>query len=67
MAIVTFVGIYVVGIRFQKLLFFKKYLVNPLELISQFSPFISLSFRLFGNVLAGSVILGMFYGLTGTI
>lgn len=67
MALVTFVGIYVVGIRFQKLLFFKKFLVNPLELITQFAPLISLSFRLFGNILGGSIILGMLYSVTGTI
>lgn len=67
MAMVTFIGIYFVGIKFQKLLFFKKFVVNPLELITQFAPLISLSFRLFGNILGGSIILTMLYGVTGTV
>lgn len=67
MAMVTFVGIYFVGIKFQKLLFFKKFIINPLELITQFAPLISLSFRLFGNILGGSIILTMLYSVTGII
>ncbi|WP_338972405.1 F0F1 ATP synthase subunit A [Spiroplasma endosymbiont of Panorpa germanica] len=60
MAFVTFMGIYYFGIKYQKLSFFKKYL-NPLELITQFVPLLSMAFRLFGNLLAGSIILGLFY------
>ncbi|AXK50731.1 F0F1 ATP synthase subunit A [Spiroplasma alleghenense] len=60
MAFVTFIGIYYFGIKYQKLSFFKKYL-NPLELITQFVPLLSMAFRLFGNLLAGSIILGLFY------
>lgn len=66
LALVTFIGIYYIGIKFQKLLFFKKYL-NPLELLTQFAPLISLSFRLFGNIIGGSIILTLLYSLTGTI
>ncbi|AKU79291.1 F0F1 ATP synthase subunit A [Spiroplasma turonicum] len=60
LAFVTFIGIYYFGIRYQKLAFFKKYL-NPVELVGQFVPLISLSFRLFGNMLGGSVILALLY------
>lgn len=67
LGLVTFFGIYYLGIKFQKLLFFKKYLVNPLELITQFAPLISLSFRLFGNILGGSIILTLLYVFTGNI
>ena len=67
MALVTFIGIYYIAIKFQKLLFFKKFIINPLELITQFAPLISLSFRLFGNILGGSIILAMLYGVTGKI
>lgn len=67
LGLVTFFGIYYIGIKFQKLLFFKKYLVNPLELITQFAPLISLSFRLFGNIMGGSIILTLLYTLTGNI
>ncbi|AHI53460.1 F0F1 ATP synthase subunit A [Spiroplasma sabaudiense Ar-1343] len=60
MAFVTFIGIYYFGLKYQKLAFFKKY-INPLELITQFVPLLSMAFRLFGNILAGSIILGLFY------
>ncbi|WP_338970008.1 F0F1 ATP synthase subunit A [Spiroplasma endosymbiont of Labia minor] len=69
MGFATFIGIYYFGLRYQKLRFFKKFL-NPLELITQFVPLISISFRLFGNILGGSIILGLLYsfliGLQGT-
>ncbi|MBE4704226.1 F0F1 ATP synthase subunit A [Spiroplasma platyhelix] len=66
LALVTFIGIYYVGIKFQKLVFFKKY-INPIELITQFAPLISLSFRLFGNIMGGAIILSLLYGVTGQI
>lgn len=66
LALVTFIGIYYVGIKFQKILFFKKYL-NPLEWFTQFAPLISLSFRLFGNIIGGSIILTLLYSVTGMI
>ena len=64
LGLVSWIGIYVVGIMYQKMRFFKKFL-NPLELIGQFSPLISISFRLFGNMLAGSIILYLMYHFTG--
>ncbi|MDQ7982941.1 MAG: F0F1 ATP synthase subunit A [Spiroplasma sp.] len=67
LALVTFIGIYYIGIKFQKLLFFKKFLTNPLELITQFAPLISLSFRLFGNITGGSVIMLLLYTFTGNV
>lgn len=66
LGLVTFIGIYYVGIKFQKLAFFKKY-VNPIELITQFAPLISLSFRLFGNIMGGAIILALLYGVTGNL
>lgn len=62
MGCVTFMGIYYFGIKYQKISFFKKFL-NPLELIMQFVPLISISFRLFGNILGGTIMLGLLYGL----
>jgi F-type H+-transporting ATPase subunit a len=61
MGLVTFFGIYYFGLRYQKLAYFKKFM-NPLELITQFVPLLSISFRLFGNMLGGSIILGLLYG-----
>ncbi|QBQ07263.1 F0F1 ATP synthase subunit A [Spiroplasma gladiatoris] len=62
MAIVSFFGIYYYGLKYQKLLFFMKFAYNPIELLTQFVPILSLSFRLFGNILAGATILGLLYG-----
>lgn len=62
MGLVTFFGIYYFGLKVQKFRFFRKFL-NPMELIGQFVPLISISFRLFGNILGGSIILGMVYGM----
>lgn len=60
LAIVSWLGIYVFGILYQKLAFFKKFL-NPIELISQFSPLISLSFRIYGNILGGGIMMFLIY------
>ncbi|ATG97828.1 F0F1 ATP synthase subunit A [Mesoplasma lactucae ATCC 49193] len=62
MALVTFFSIYYFGFKYQKWGYFKRY-VNPIEILTQFSPLISLSFRLFGNMLGGAVILGLLYAL----
>ncbi len=64
---ITFIGIYVVGIMHHKWKFFLKFLKNPVELIGQFAPFISISFRLFGNILSGSMLLLAFYSFTGWV
>lgn len=61
MAVVTFVAIYYYGLRYQKFLFFQRYMYNPIDLFTQFVPILSLSFRLFGNIVAGSIVLGLLY------
>ncbi len=66
LGMVAWIGIYVVGITYQKFNFFKKF-VNPLEIIGQFTPLISISFRLFGNMIGGSTIMFLIYHLTGAI
>ena len=35
----------------------------PINLIGEFAIIVSLSFRMFGNILAGTIILGLVYGL----
>ncbi|AHI52396.1 F0F1 ATP synthase subunit A [Spiroplasma culicicola] len=62
MALISFIGIYYYGLRYQRFLFFQRYLYNPIDIITQFVPILSLSFRLFGNILAGSIVLGLLYG-----
>ncbi|WP_381415483.1 F0F1 ATP synthase subunit A [Spiroplasma endosymbiont of Anurida maritima] len=66
MAIVTFFGIYYFGFKYQKIGYLKRY-INPLELLTQFVPVISLSFRIFGNILGGSIILALLGSLLGSI
>ncbi|MCP4336699.1 MAG: F0F1 ATP synthase subunit A [Mycoplasma sp.] len=66
LGLVSWIGIYVVGIIYQKWRFFKKF-VNPLEIIGQFTPLISISFRLFGNMIGGATIMYLVYHVTGVI
>ncbi|WP_128008525.1 F0F1 ATP synthase subunit A [Mycoplasma sp. ATU-Cv-508] len=67
LALVSWMGVYVVGIVYKRWRFWLRFLSNPLELIGQFAPLISLSFRLFGNIIGGSIILYLLYYMTGWI
>lgn len=66
LGLISWIGIYVVGIIYQKMNFFKKFL-NPTEIIGQFSPLISISFRIFGNMIGGSTIMYLIYHVSGII
>lgn len=66
LGLITWIGIYVFGVIYQKLSFFKKFL-NPIELATQFSPLISISFRIFGNIVGGSIIMYIIYFATGKL
>jgi F-type H+-transporting ATPase subunit a len=59
LSLITWLGIFVMGFKYQKIAFLKKYtfniklkgkvipvMINPLNVVSQFAPLISLSFRL---------------------
>ena len=68
MALVTFVLIHFLGGRFLKLSYLKTLiepnpLFLPLNLIGELAKPISLSFRLFGNVLAGTILMSLIYGM----
>ncbi|WP_036269004.1 F0F1 ATP synthase subunit A [Mesoplasma seiffertii] len=62
MGFVTFVMIYYFGFKYQKAAYLKRYF-NPIEIFTQFTPLLSISFRLFGNLLGGSIIMGLIYAL----
>lgn len=69
LALVTFVMTHVVAVRHQKWSYFKRFvspyaIFLPINLISFWSNILSLSFRLLGNALAGTIILGMIYWAT---
>lgn len=66
LGLISWIGIYVFGIIYQKLMFFKRF-QNPIDLIGQFSPLISISFRIYGNIIGGSIIVFMIYWLTNVI
>ncbi|MBR0382328.1 MAG: F0F1 ATP synthase subunit A [Eubacterium sp.] len=68
LAVITFVLIETAwvksnGIRFVKDLFEPFPIFFPVNLISEFSTPVSMSLRLFGNVMAGTIMLGLWYGL----
>lgn len=72
MALVTFVAVQIYGIRFHGVGGRLKHMANPpflfpIEVISEFSRIISLSARLFGNVFAGEILLGMMYAIGAAI
>jgi F-type H+-transporting ATPase subunit a len=66
--LVTFTTVQVLGIRAHGLGGRLKHMADPpfifpIELVSEFGRIISLSARLFGNVLAGEVLLGVMYAM----
>ncbi len=72
LALVAFFSIQFYGITKAKLGYLKKFInftspinffVGILEIISEFAKIISFSFRLFGNVFAGEVLLAVIIGL----
>jgi F-type H+-transporting ATPase subunit a len=72
MALVTFVVVQIAGIKAHGVGGRIKHMANPpflfpIEVISEFSRIISLSARLFGNVFAGEVLLGVMYAMAAAI
>ncbi len=70
--LVTFVLIHFMGIKTGKGGYFKGYLepvpiLLPINIISEFATPISLSFRLFGNILGGMIITSMIYMALGAL
>ncbi len=72
MALVTFMAVQFFGISAHGFIGRIKHMADPpflfpIEVISEFSRIISLSFRLFGNVFAGEVLLGVMYTIASII
>ncbi|MDN6161590.1 MAG: F0F1 ATP synthase subunit A [Atopostipes sp.] len=71
LALITFVSIQVVKFRENGVGGYFKSYIEPMPLFlipnvfSEISPLISLSLRLFGNILSGSVIMSLLYMFTG--
>lgn len=67
-AMATFFLIHYMGIKTGKGSYFKSYLdpfplMLPMNIISELAKPVSLSFRLFGNILGGMIIMGLLYAL----
>ena len=80
MGLIMFIGCFVVGFKYQKLSWLKKFtfcisikgkkipiMINPSDVVSQITPLISISFRLWGNIFAGSLITGLWFYFTAYI
>lgn len=77
MGLVTWIGTQVVAFKYQKLSYLKTFtfgiktksgkkipvFINPLEVISAITPLISISFRLWGNIFAGSLVMSLWFYL----
>lgn len=67
LGVITFIMIHYNGIKKNKLGHFKGFfeppILTPINIIGEIAVPISLSLRLFGNVLSGTVLMGLFYGL----
>ena len=68
LALITWFMIQFNGFKYQKFgkikaLFEPIFLFFPMNLISEFSTPVSMSLRLFGNILSGTVMMGLIYGL----
>jgi F-type H+-transporting ATPase subunit a len=69
---VTFVTVQILGIRAHGVVGRIKHMANPpfifpIEVVSELGRIISLSARLFGNVFAGEVLLGVMYAMVNAI
>ncbi len=72
LALITFVMIQYQGIKYQKWgrlkgLFEPIFVFFPVNVISEFATPISLSLRLYANILSGTMMMALIYGLLGKV
>lgn len=67
LALITFMLIHITGFRYQKMGHLtglcKPLLLTPINVIGELATPLSMSLRLFGNVLSGTVLMTLIYGL----
>ncbi|MCR5609072.1 MAG: F0F1 ATP synthase subunit A [Lachnospiraceae bacterium] len=67
LAMISFVIIHYAGFKYQKLGhitdLFKPLLLTPINIIGEIATPLSMSLRLFGNILSGTVLMSLVYGL----
>ncbi len=71
-ALITFLLIHGVSVYYTKWKYFKRYtspviVFLPINLVTVWAPVLSLSFRLFGNALAGWVLMSIIYDALGSL
>ena len=76
LALVSWLGIQISAIVFQKLDYLKGFtsplpawlpIFVPINMLSKLSPLLSLSIRMFGNALAGSILMWLIYWATDSL
>ena len=64
---ITFFMIHYAGFKYQKVShvtnLFKPLILSPINIIGEIATPISMSLRRFGNILSGTVMMGLIYGL----
>lgn len=68
LALISFAMMFILGIKHRGTTYLKSFIEPnivffPLNLIGELAKPVSLSFRLFGNMLSGTIILTLYYGL----
>lgn len=67
LALITFFLIHINGFRYQKMAhltdLFHPVALTPINIIGELATPISMSLRLFGNILSGTIIMALIYGL----
>ena len=67
LALITFVLIHYNGFKYEKAghvgKLFQPLLLTPINIIGEIATPLSMSLRLFGNILSGTVMMGLLYGL----
>jgi len=71
LALITFVLIHYNGFKYEKVghitKLFQPVLLTPINIIGEIATPLSMSLRLFGNILSGTVMMGLIYGLVPLI
>ncbi|WP_255565863.1 F0F1 ATP synthase subunit A [Mycoplasma sp. E35C] len=79
LGLMSFIGTVIIGLKYQKLAYFNEFFVkikiknkhipvlpNPLNMIGWVAPLLSISLRLWGNILAGSIFIALLYSVFRT-
>ncbi|QNM93724.1 F0F1 ATP synthase subunit A [Mycoplasma sp. Pen4] len=66
LALMSWLGILISGAIYHRWRYLKVF-INPLEIVGKFSPLVSLSFRIYGNIIGGATVLFLFYSVFGWV